>query len=192
MTTQELVDKLSTITNWNVETVQHQVAGLTADQMNWRPNENSWNINEVLAHLNAFATYYHGIFIKKIESTRFLNTKENFVSSPLGKSTWKSRKLGNARNVKRKFKSPREYNPVFNASLLSGNQLEKFLNFQEEMLTIIEKASNVNLKRVKIPISTSKAIRLRLGDALLYVVYHNERHVQQVVNLINHRNFPKQ
>ena len=29
-----------------------------------------------------------------------------------------------------------------------------------------------------------------LGDALLFVVYHNERHLQQIKNLIEHRAFP--
>jgi hypothetical protein len=39
-------------------------------------------------------------------------------------------------------------------------------------------------------ISISKIIRLRLGDALLFVVYHNERHVQQAKNLLKHPKFP--
>jgi hypothetical protein len=47
------------------------------------------------------------------------------------------------------------------------------------------------LRRVKIPISISKIIRLRLGDALLFVTYHNERHFQQIANLMAMRDFPK-
>ena len=52
-------------------------------------------------------------------------------------------------------------------------------------------SEKVNIRKVKIPISISKIIRLRLGDALLFVVYHNERHVQQALNVLNNPNFPK-
>ena len=66
-----------------------------------------------------------------------------------------------------------------------------FVDQQTELLDIIEKAQTVNMRRVKIPISISKIVRLRLGDALLFVAYHNQRHVQQVLNLKNNPNFPK-
>jgi hypothetical protein len=73
---------------------------------------------------------------------------------------------------------------------LNGKDLQTFTDGQQLLLQIIKEASNVNLRRVRIPISISKIIRLRLGDALLFVVYHNERHVQQALNVINHERFP--
>jgi uncharacterized damage-inducible protein DinB len=191
MTTQELVDKLTNITNQNIENVEGKIIGLTDEQLNWRPNETTWSVNDILAHLNAYASYYHAAFLKKIDSTRFTNTKEKFISSPLGRSAWKSMKLGNLKNIKRKFKAPKGYNPLVDREIAEGDQRPSFKASQEELLRIIGKSSQVNMRRVKIPISISKAIRLRLGDALLFVIYHNERHVQQALNLINHRNFPK-
>jgi hypothetical protein len=49
----------------------------------------------------------------------------------------------------------------------------------------------VNLRKVKIPISISKIVRLKLGDALLFVVYHNERHMYQALSILSHAKFPK-
>lgn len=190
MTTNELIETLTSITNKNMEDVKSRVSGLNDVQLQWRPSDSSWNILEVLAHLNEYARYYHHTFLKKIENTRFRNTKEGFVSSPLGRSAWKSMKLGNARNIKRKFKAPKGTNPFNDKKLLEGDQVNDFVKFQNELLTIIENASHVNLRKVKIPISISKIIRLRLGDALLFVVYHNERHVQQIMNIVNHPKFP--
>ena len=62
---------------------------------------------------------------------------------------------------------------------------------EHELLEIIEKAEKVNLRKVKIPLSISKIIRFRLGDALMYVIYHNERHMQQALNVLANPNFPK-
>lgn len=191
MTTQELVEKLTIITNQNLQNLEEMILSLTPEQLNWRPNENSWSVNDVLGHLNAYANYYHAAFLKKIDSTRFTNSKEKFISSPLGRSAWKSMKLGNLKNIKRKFKAPKGYNPLIDKDIAKGDQRKLFKESQIELLDLINKSSQVNMRRVKIPISISKAIRLRLGDALLFVTYHNERHIQQALNVINHNNFPK-
>lgn len=191
MTTSELTQILTNITRENIENVSKYTGKLSVEQLKWRPNPGIWSVADVLAHLNEYANYYHPTFARKIANTRFTSTKEGFVSSPLGRSAWKSMKLGNARNVKRKFKAPKGTNPTLDTNLVKGNERERFLEAQEEMLSIIESAQKVNMRRVKIPISISKIVRLRLGDALLFVVYHNQRHVQQIVNLVTHKNFPK-
>lgn len=191
ITTKDLLKIVTDLSQDNIDLVSKLVKKMSENQLNWRPNSGVWSIRQVLAHLNAYAVYYHPVFIRRIENTRFTSTKEEFISSPLGKSAWKSMKLGNAKNIKRKFKAQKGYNPMVDPELLTGDEVNQFLDHQQELIGIAEKSKAVNLKRVKIPISISKIIRLRLGDALLFVTYHNERHVQQVMNLRNHPNFPK-
>jgi uncharacterized damage-inducible protein DinB len=191
MTTIELINIVDKITHENIECVKKKVSKLSANQLEWRPNVGVWNVNEVLAHLNSYATYYHPTFLKKIDNTRFTSSKEGFISSPLGRSAWKSMKLGRLNNIKRKFKAPKGTNPSLDKELLTGKEVENFVSHQDELLQILKKAQEVNLRKVKIPISISKIVRLRLGDALLFVVYHNQRHIQQITNLMNHVNFPK-
>ena len=47
MTTQELVDKLTGVTHQNLQNVEEKIMGLTTEQLNWRPNENTWSINDL-------------------------------------------------------------------------------------------------------------------------------------------------
>lgn len=191
MTTNELIAIVDKITRENIDNVVKKVSKLSLNQIEWRPNKGVWNIREVLAHLNSYATYYHPAFAKKIASTRHTSSKEAFLSSPLGRSAWKSMQLGRLNNIKRKFKSPKSHNPSFDNELVSGKEIDVFIDQQKELLQICEKAKEVNIRKVKIPISISKIVRLRLGDALLFVAYHNQRHMQQINNLMNHANFPK-
>lgn len=190
MTTDELFKEISLITKSNYDFVQNKLNKLKDSQLNWKPNNQSWSINEILFHLNQYAHYYQNVFISKIESTKFTEPKSQFISSPLGKSAWKSMKLGVANNIKRKFQSPKNYNPTLQPQLVRPNEISIFEKYQLDLFEIIEKARKVNIQRVKIPISISKFIRLKLGDALLFVIYHNERHLQQIKNLIEHRAFP--
>jgi hypothetical protein len=191
MTTSELISEIKSITDENLMLINQQLLKLTDEQKNWKINDNSWSIIEIIAHLNKFASYYHQTFIKFIQKTKFKTPSENFISSPLGRSAWKSMKLGNARNVKRKFKSLKIFNPIYEKQLILGNDIELFRNHLNELKDIFESSLKVNIRKVKIPISISKLIRFRLGDAFLLVVYHNERHLQQALNVINHPNFPK-
>lgn len=191
MNAAELFNIVTTITEESLAYYDKRISKLSNDQLNWKPNPGTWSVHEVLAHLNSYASFYHPTFSKKISNTRFTNAKEAFLSSPLGRSAWKSMKLGRVNNIKRKFKAPKEHNPSHEPSLLNSDNLKLFKEGQEELLSIFEAAKNVNLRRVKIPISISKIVRLRLGDALLFVVYHNQRHMQQIKNLIENKNFPK-
>jgi hypothetical protein len=190
MKTEELFSEVATISKKNFEFIQNKLFKLKVNQLTWKPNPQVWCINEVLAHLNQYAVYYHETFINKIENTKFNEPKSQFISSPLGKSAWKSMKLGAANNIKRKFQSPKNLNPTNHPETVCDDELNIFEKKQIELIDIIEKAKEVNIQRVKIPISISKFVRLKLGDALLFVVYHNERHLQQIKNLIEHRAFP--
>lgn len=191
MTSSELIGQLITVTNDNRLFVEKKISFLSADQLNWQKTTNSWSIRQTLMHLNEYARFYHTEFVKRIDQTRFKEPIPHFVSSPLGKSAWKSMKLGNAKNIKRRFHSPKQYNPLVNKELTDNDSVANFLRHQYELLQILDSATHVNLRKVKIPISISKIIRLRLGDALQFVIYHNERHVQQLKNIMSQPEFPR-
>lgn len=191
MTSKELLSELRSITERNIDLIRQHFGNLSEQQKRWKKDTNSWSILEVFAHLNAYASYYHPVFSNRLETTRFRDPKDNFISSPLGKSAWKSVKLGNAKNVKRRMKSPKSYNPTFETTLIQGTDIETFEKDQLHLLTILTQAEEVNLRKIKVPLSISKIIRLRLGDALQFVIYHNERHMQQALNIIENKSFPK-
>lgn len=188
---EKLITNLKGITQDNLSFIKKKCAHLGQNQIMWRPSSTSWSIQEVLSHLNSYSEYYNRLLLSKIKKKKHKNAKDQFISSPLGRSAWKSMKLGRANNIKRKFQATKNYNPTTNPDLLDEHCVENFIHSQEEMLSVLDKAQEVNLKKIKIPMSISKIIRLRLGDALMFVVYHNERHIQQIKNILSHSNFPK-
>jgi len=189
MTTQSLFETLEQITNENITYLEQTVETLSHDQRKWKPNEDTWNVDEIIAHLLEYARYYHSAFSKKIDTTIFKDPKEEFISSPLGKSLWKGVKLGNAKNVKRKMKASKMYNPLFVPSIVYDNVLTDFIKSQHTLLSIFQAAKTVNIRKTKVRTSIANVIKIRIGDAFLFIVYHNQRHLQQIDNLIHHPNF---
>src|SRR5690606_41809639 len=51
-------------------------------------------------------------------------------------------------------------------------------------LQLLEASKRVDLTQVKTSISISKWIKLRLGDTLRVVIYHNRRHIVQALKLV--------
>ncbi len=191
MTGDQLIDKLQTITAENILFVEKKIPHLSESQLNWRPHSSSWSLNEVFSHLNEYAAFYHVSFKKTIEKTRYRIPTLNFISSPLGAAAWKSMKLGKAKNIKRKYHAVKTYNPSLNPDLVKGNDWAIFLEGQKELIELMDNARSINLRKAKTALSVSKIIKFRLGDALSFVIYHDERHIQQVKNLLAHSNFPK-
>lgn len=191
MTTQWLLEEVATITERNLDFIKKKFSALSENQLGWKPNAQTWSCLEIFAHLNGYADFYHTAFHKKIEITRFRVPSAQFTSSPLGRSAWQSMKLGKQKNIKRRFNAPKDYNPSVTPSLVKESTLIDFQEYQKDLLNILEKSVAVNLRKVKVPISISKIVRLRLGDAFLFVAYHNERHMQQALNLLKHPQFPK-
>lgn len=190
MTPLELKNITIEICDENIAVMNKKVLKLNDQQMDWIPNPGIWSVRQILSHINVSSEHYLANFKRKIENTRFISPVDNFISSPLGRSAWKSMKLGRAKNVKRKFKSPKSFNPEL-IEKRDINEISLFIKNSEELKIITDKAIQVNLRKVKISTALSKIVRLRLGDALLFVTYHNQRHVQQILNLIESKNFPK-
>lgn len=185
-----LIHEVKLITQYGIELVKKKLTHLAPNQLNWKPSSTAWSISEVLAHLNAYTHYYNASISERLSTTRHTTPSEEFVHSPLGKSAWKSMKLGKEHNIKRRFKSPKEFDPTFHPELIQENVVNDYIELQKEFITIAEKAENYNLKKVKTSISISKIIKLRLGDVLLFIAYHNERHIHQLLHILQHKNFP--
>ena len=187
----ELLKRLSDLTNQISETVRDEFGNLTAEQLFWKPSEKSWSIAQCLAHLNAYSSYYVPVFNERIKNSRFRTPSEYFISTPLGNATYRSVKLGKVKNIRRVLKSPKDYNPLVNKTLKTENAVEDFLAFQDQMTEILDNANQINIKKAKCSLSVRPIIKLRMGDALQFIVYHNERHVEQAKNVMKKANFPK-
>jgi len=86
------------------------------------------------------------------------------------------------------MKTFKSMNP--NNSQLDASVLDTFLYQQQQLIKLLDQCENINLTKTKTAISISKLIKLRLGDTLRVVIYHNWRHVVQakkVVELVSNK-----
>jgi hypothetical protein len=61
---------------------------------------------------------------------------------------------------------------------------KEFNKHQNKLLQLLEVARRRNLNSIRIPISISKFVRLKLGDTFRFLVAHEQRHMIQARNAI--------
>lgn len=178
--TTDLLDKLTERTQSNLAAGQAFLA-LESSTLHQRPRPGAWNALECLAHLNHYGDYYLPEISRRIRETKHNQPTEMFTSSWLGNKFAAGMKPGEKTTKITTFKSadPRNYGKDFNYDTVN-----EFIRQQEAMLDLLQRAARINLTKTKTGISISNLIKLRLGDTLRVVIYHNWRHVEQAERAI--------
>lgn len=168
-----LLSELSSIVKQNIEDIK-SLQKLNDNQLNFKPSSEKWSILECLEHLNRYSDFY------------LPEIKKALHHPADGKDYFKSGLLGNMlvnmvipKPGGKKMKTFAAMNP--NGSLMSRYVLEKNLENQDFLLEFIERAAKSNLNKNSIRVTFSSLIKLKLGDTLLFMAYHNQRHTQQAL-----------
>ncbi len=175
--TSELLYRLTERTHQNLE-VGRELLALGNATLYLRPRPQAWNALECMAHLNHYGDFYLPEIRRRIQATKYPTPNATFTSSRLGnyfaagmKPSDKMKKISTFKNA----------DPVNYPGELDKSVITEFIRQQEEMLELLKMAAGVDLTRTKTGISITNLIKLRLGDTLRVVVYHNWRHVEQAL-----------
>ncbi len=187
--TATLLQNLTQDTQQILQTTQSIILPLSEHQRTWKPSPKKWGVAECLEHLNIYGRYYLPQIQSAIQKNSHTSPNENYAGGWLG-NYFVNSMLPKEQTVVNKMNTPKDYNPV-NLPMEHTNYLQDFLEQQQQILNLLEKAQQVNLKKIKIPISLSKWIKIRLGDTFRFVIAHNQRHLLQAQNVIQLDNFPK-
>ena len=61
----DLLEEIKASTLTSIELVKKKLVYLNKEQLSWKPNDISWSIEEVIAHLNEYAKFYIPLSTKK-------------------------------------------------------------------------------------------------------------------------------
>lgn len=179
--TADLLQKLREITIKNMA-IAEGLAALDDATLHLRPRPDAWNALECLAHLNHYGDYYLPEIRRQLKATKHRDNTDTFTSSRLGNYFAAGMKPGPKTRKVKAFKSA---NPANFTKQADRSHIAEFIRQQKEMLELLKLAAQVDLTKTKTGISISNLIKLRLGDTLRVVVYHNWRHVEQAQRAVD-------
>ena len=175
--TDQLLSELKQLTERHLQLAE-EWKNLPEELKHSRPKSGGWNMLECLEHLNLYGDYYLAVIQSAIGESKYPSSPV-FRSGIIG--NWFTNMMKPGPKMK-KMKTFKDKNPEGKALPLSV--MDRFSDQQHRLLRLLEAASQTDLTKVKTPISISRFIRLRLGDTLRFVVYHNQRHIEQAERVL--------
>jgi uncharacterized damage-inducible protein DinB len=155
----------------------------TADpvKLNYCSEEGSWSVAQVLEHLNAYNRYYLPVIEKSMIHIS-KDTSAWFVPGFWGNYFTKMMMPKNVYEIKNKMKAMKSYTP--GKGLNVDAVFKEFFQHQNKLLQLLDVARRRNMNTIKIPVSISRFIRLKLGDTFRFLIAHEQRHMIQARNAI--------
>lgn len=173
----KLIAALIDLTKQNLNTIE-VLLQKPLKELNKKKDAKSWSALECIAHLNIYGSFYLPEIENAIANASLSNSKI-FKSGFLGSYFVNLIKPKDRLNP---MKTLEKFNPL--GSELNKDTLITFKEQQLRLLQLLSKASHLNLTKAKTAVSISKFIKMRLGDTLQFVIYHNQRHLIQAKKAI--------
>jgi len=174
MTPYELLSKLRRDVQAIID-FSNEVELLPESTLNWKERGEKWSILECLEHLNRYSSHYHSELRKAIAVAIPSDNKQEARSTWMGKKFIAMMHPDNTR----KQKTLARMNPIHGT--LKRDVIKKFLRNQEDLLDIINDASNVDLNKGSVRVEFLKLLRMNIGDTLQFLVVHEQRHIKQAL-----------
>ena len=169
---QELIDQLLSLHQELKDTVL-KLQHLPLETLNWKSSATEWSILECLEHLNLYGDYYHPEIEGKLAKGKTVGEDHIFKSGILGNHFVKIIKVDSGK----KFKALSYMTPE--VSKLSTETIDHFLIHMDHLEKLLIRARNLNIAKLKTSVTFSRLLKMKLGDTLRFMVYHNERHIRQ-------------
>ena len=161
----------------HLQTVTGRLQNLDEKKLLQPAANGGWSIAQCLEHLNSYARYYLPEIDKALNKADLVYPATGSVKGTwLGRYFTRSMQPGN--NAK-KYKAPKDHVPV--PELDAAKVISEFIGQQEQLLALVRKAQKADLDKVRVPISISRWIKMRLGDVFQFLTVHDERHMQQAL-----------
>lgn len=171
--------------NWNKEIDEitdkfvQEFKDLNVDELNWKPNSETWSIAQNINHLIVLNKTYYPTFenLKKGKNKLPFISKFGFISTLMGKTLLKAVSPDN----KLKTKTFPIWEPE--KSEISKNILTEFQKHQTDLKEYIQNSDNYIKNKTLISSPANKNIFYKLETAFDIIITHEKRHFKQAKEL---------
>lgn len=176
---QSLIDALQQDVQAIIDSTK-QLQQLASPVLLQQPAVDKWSIAQVLEHLNAYNRFYNRVLGAALRNNTTAG-RDVFKTGWLGNYFTNLMKPGKNGTIAKKMPAPAGYN--FGPELDVDKVMQEFMVGQQELLTLLDKARRADLEGVRVPISLTELIKLKMGDVFCFLIAHQQRHFIQISNV---------
>lgn len=167
--------------------ISRKFVWLTTEQINFHPLQGKWSVGECFDHLIVSHRMYYDKLAELLRSGKLIHDDKNnkVTNSLFGKI------LINAVSPDsvRRFNTFNKFKPT--KLKIDESVFDKFILLQNKFVKLLNSFENIDFTRTKISSPVSNFIKLNVADALMIIINHNNRHINQAEKIVNLCFFPR-
>lgn len=153
-----------------------------------RPKPKSWCTLEVIEHMNIAHKAYESKIDLALSHLTDSESKSTQITASRIPSYLIKRFPPKDGKVKMKMKTFKKFKPVFNPNEITESETNSiFDRFQasiEHINSALKKYPSKKVEEIKFPSAIGSIVKFNVAEACEFVICHNERHVQQIINTL--------
>src|SRR5687767_7939217 len=159
--------------------------GLSAEQLNWKPAENSWSVGQCFDHIIKTNEQFYPEFERLASGTRKNNFVENYspLTGFLGRFLIKA-----VSEDSKKAKAPSK--AIVPPSDIDGDIIDRFASHIDEVSRRVESCGTADRKKTVVTSPFLAVFTYTLDDAYTVLVEHTKRHFRQAKRVTEAEGFP--
>lgn len=186
--TKPLVSSLQQEVTQMIALVKQELLPLEEDVLNYKPQSKAWSAYECLEHLNLV----HAVYLKQLKDS--VKTPHNSSSAQgeyfkpgfFGNKMVGILKPATSGKVQMPMPTFDMADPSKLKSSLNKEVIERFLKQLDELTSILDHSLEIDWEKKRITSLIGKVLQFKFGDALRFVIAHNQRHLLQAQKAIAH------
>ena len=185
MGSHQIIQECIETTEANIAKASNTFSHLSEIQFNWKLNPESWSVGECISHI----VNSNSLYLTKIE-----NILNSFPTGSEKDFPYKQSFFGKliAKGVDPVYVKKSKTFKVFfpDASEIHKDIIDEYVKSSKKFIELAGRMRNLDLKRIKLSSPVNKLIRLNLGDSLIIIPKHDERHLNQAERVMSQKEFP--
>ncbi|MFM2387237.1 MAG: hypothetical protein RL660_1994 [Bacteroidota bacterium] len=149
------------------------------EQLTNAPKPGKWSAIECVQHLQLYAQYYMPLISAALNANNQWTSYDTIYRSSYWGDYIAKSMLPTLKGDLRKMKTPSAKRP--HLSQASMQVIDDFRTELQNLKALCNNADNFNLNKKCIAIAIFPLIKISIGDALRFVIYHNQRHFAQAI-----------
>ncbi len=158
---------------------------LAAAHLNWKPAADKWSVAQCLDHLIVSNETYYPQVNKVVDGSYKKSLYQGIRPLSNFFGAWLVKETGPV--VGKPMKNPAAFSP--SQSDLPATIVADFERHQQECTALLRQLDKVNLEKTVISSPAAGFITYNLCHLLAILAGHEQRHLAQAINVINHPNF---
>jgi uncharacterized damage-inducible protein DinB len=161
-----------------VTKVERLTENLDETTLNKLEAEGKWSMLQCIEHITLATAIYVKNFTEKLNSQQLPTAKDSYQGHWKGRMFAKMNAPKPEGAIPMKMKTFKFLEPK--SQLRSQSVLAEFKQVHEQMIALVEKSRTVNIDRIKVATALGPMVKLRLGEALRFIIAHTQRHLVQL------------